>query len=105
MRNTSVHLAGDSSKLLGMAPDCGPRTAEVVTDEDFRVVDGFFITHAERDADLCGNGAMVEVEFLVVEFSANYDNGFWFVWAVAPVVKAVGAADGRGKAVLRTVGR
>ena len=86
-RNTSGHLAGDSSKLLGMAPDCGPRMAEVVADENHRVIDGFFVTHAVRDPDLCGNGTTLEVEFLAVEFSANYDNGFWFVWAVAPVVK------------------
>ena len=105
MWNTSGHLAGDSSKLLGMTPDCWPRTAEVVADEDLRVVDGFFVTHAVRDADLCGNGAVLEVEFLVVEFSADYDDGFWFVGAVASVVKAVGAADGRGQVVLRTVER
>jgi hypothetical protein len=84
-----------------MLPDCWPWTPEGVAGENFRVVDGSFNTHAVRDADLCGNGAVHEVEFLTVEFSANYDNGFRFVVAVAPVVKAAGAADGRGQVVLR----
>lgn len=76
-----------------------------MADENHRVIDGFFVTHAVRDPDLCGNGTTLEVEFLAVEFSANYDNGFWFVWAVAPVVKVVGAADWRGQVKPRTVER
>ena len=94
---------GRSAELLGLGPDLGPGTAEVMADQDVGVVHGFFVADAVGDVDLPSDLAAFEVLSWLERVSPVTMTVFGLVRAKAALVEAVGAGDGCGQVVLRAV--
>ncbi len=80
------------AKVLKMLPELGPGLAQIVTQVNSPMVDGFFVLNVERHGNRCDERAVLE-NHQKVGREAQYDQRLWRWVSITILPVRIEAAD------------